>query len=345
MRFASSLVACCALTAGCATYELAESNKSLEQEAVALSKSEIARTVQNARLQLADLDVTWEFSAVGETDQIAYQKQRSIIGAGNFLIEKWYGTSRDSLHSVAYWYDGELFWSYLDSVRQSQATKDRGQGYGMIGAEGEGLFNLMLWFPCHQICAGEPNQLDLLSMLASRDSALRPEIEEINNSTCVVLELREFGDLSKAVWLDVDRNYLPVLWRSYRNPNAVCFVESPDDDQQDWLPTENSAVAAADDALELFMELAVEKFHEIKPGVWMPVKGRRFVPEIPGVLEATEFVIEVTADEAGQYAVTLGEIAEDVFKYQDQLHPRTFVIDLDSDNAWSLGSRRSAAQE
>lgn len=220
------------------------------------------------------------------------------------MIERWYGNPEGDLFFVAAWNDGASFWSYLNSVRQAEFSTHGEEMFESFMTNGTGFFDLMLWYPCHDLCYSEPSPRDLISILTSPATSIRNSLEVMNGAQCVVLERRDGGELTEAIWLDVDRGYLPVYRRRYNVP----------------------------------LEFSIDEAVEVEPGVWMPVMGRRLAGAVDQLTLAMEYIVEVAVDDSGQYQVSTGPIAAETFQYQSILEPGTLLFDLDRDQVSTLTS-------
>lgn len=132
-------------------------------------------------------------------------------------------------------------------------------------------FTTLRWYPV--TLNGALKDADLLSALQSDSVSVRPSVEVIGGSQCVVVDrLRHDGTLYETLWLDRERGFVPILQRHFASDGV------------------------------LIIEREVTDVMCLPNGAWVPISGTKFVPareDTETLSENVEAYFQVTLSNAG----------------------------------------------
>jgi hypothetical protein len=283
---------------------------------VYFSKEEILLGAESVYSQIEDINVSFSFNAVrGARSNLFFRSHRTaVIRGSKAYISHTYGADPD--HSTSTFlrkaaFNGALTTTYI--ARSGSATIEA-KRTRETRTKGSGFFDLMLMNESRPEADGRADQ-SLLSLLRTRQSHLRPALEEIDGHQCHVVDLLdESSNLPRmTAWIDCERGFLPLRQVYYAQPDYDAIL----------------------------MEFRIENAIELKQGLWFAVKGRKTVypalKNVPELRSLSEHVMEVDGWKEGKPALLINQGVPDSF-FELWLHvpPGTVVWDKDTGDQWMV---------
>lgn len=193
-------------------------------------------------------------------------------------------------------YDGEVYQSYTSTSRQSVSSFDFvDDDFDMSRST---LFNFMRFYPSRSVLHGVLHPSDLVELLSSSTTFVRPDIEMLDQHPCVVIDIHPeiAPDVrTETLWLDLERGLLPLRQTGYLSDGGV-FVER-----------------TIDDAIQ------------VGPDVWFPIAATHVFPAgvTPLAPEGARYIFVVDSDAEGPIARINHHIPDSHFRAeQDFPEPR-----------------------
>lgn len=303
----------------CTTSVLAAQQPADSGEAARISKEDILFAVEALQSRMRDLTVSFSFNASKPPPGSLHARyhMRAVVKGSKTYFDHEYGqhpANEYRTYSTEIAYNGER--TTIHDVRSGVASAVMEKA-GETQTQGKGFFDLMLLNPPRKNYPGRSDQ-SLISLLKSKYSRLRENIEMVDGHPCYVINLYQpkIAGLSQSkrpsmtVWLDRNRGFLPLRSVYYSKPDFEQVV------------------------MEFFIEEAVEAGE----GLWFAVKGRKKVNPVHDGIDTGEYVLEVDGwqDSNPAIAVNTG-VKDEFFDLWKHLPPGTELWDKDADITWTVG--------
>ncbi|MCG3129169.1 MAG: hypothetical protein CHACPFDD_04079 [Phycisphaerae bacterium] len=185
------------------------------------------------RTDLSDLRASWESNWAGLSDiEVAFDHE-------------WNTSSATTAYSFVYrWADHAIFWDSTETgtARGQLVSFDSVKGTGRrwikngsvmsgsrnyVAGGGTDWSLTLLRNPYHPDSPNHWKHTDLGALLAHSKSVVRPEGEVVDGRDATVVDVIDLYDspdfpnsLTMTVWLDAERNAVPLLWTYYPRPGA-----------------------------------------------------------------------------------------------------------------------------
>jgi hypothetical protein len=311
-----TLFSCANLILGAALLTTATGRS--EAQPVPLTRPQLIQCIEAARGQISDFSVSFRFDAdTAPANQLhARSHRRVLLKDGRVRVDHEYAQMPEydgATYIVSSAFDGVRYTHHLGHLRQATRTL---QPSTSVETKGAGFFDMMMWNPSASGQGSGYSDQDLLSVLRSARSTLRPSLEDVEGHACIVVDERDesTGEIAFTAWIDVDRGFLPI--------------------QQRYLDSSSGRPV-----MEFFMDAA----HQASPLVWVPTEGRKVNHVIPGVPELdrrTVSTLMVDRDAAGNPVLAVNSgIADEEFDVLTTLPPGTRVGDVDTGQRWTVAGK------
>ncbi len=289
------------------------------------TRQDILAYVEAGRSKISDLTVSFSFNATHSgPDDAAIRDHTKIILKGSMIYsDEVYGGDASKSPRL---YDRELaFNGHIGTIHQ------KSEGIASFGPEkpidcrvrGTGFFDLGWLNPPIEGGTGWNDQ-SLISLVKSSTSKMRPQLEIVAGHPCYVFDA--FGPESDATdpmitaWLDPQQGFLPI--------KVVYFLRSTP-----------------------LMESDIYTSKEVLPGLWMPLRGRKYVyfrKDSPYIRENQEHIMIVDSADSETPAIAVNTgVKDDFFDLWKHLPPGTLLIDKQTRKMITVGGKdwRATADE
>lgn len=287
-----------------------------DPQPVPLTQPQLIQCIEAARGQISDFSVSFRFDVDAAPANLAFARShRSIyLKEGRVRVDHEYGQMPQYQGATALLqcaFDGTHYTTYFGHLRRAMRTVRRSPS---INTQGTGFFDMMMWNPS---ASGQGyDDQDLLSVLRSPRSTLRPYLEDVDGHACIVVDERDAGtdSIGFTAWIDVGRGFLPI--------------------QQRYLESRNGRP---------IMDFFIDGAYSALPGLWFPTEGRKINYALVGVPELSqlmEFTLTVDRDAAGNPAIAVNSgIDDSMFNVLSSLPPGTTVAEVDSGERWMVAGK------
>lgn len=313
----TNFLSCSTLVVGVVVFASAATAQS-DPRPIPLTRPQLIQCIEVARTQISDFSVSFRFDAdTAPANMLAARSHRRVLlHDGKVRVDHEYGQMPEYngptavLHSA---YDGTHYSHHTVHARVAVRTSRSSQS---TNTKGVGFFDMMMWNPTASGRGNGYDDQDLLSVLRSSHSTLRPNLEDIDGRACIVVDERDAqtGGVAFTAWIDAARGFLPI--------------------QQQYIESRTGRP---------YMEFFTDEAYEAAPGVWFPTVGRKInhlmqgVPEIDRGMVTT---LTVDRDAAGRPVIAVNAgIAESEFDIIATLPPGTRVSDTDSARRWIVAGK------
>jgi len=281
---------------------------------LSLAELRAAVDARNARIQ--DLSVACRFDVVHERAAVAnFRSHKTVVVKGGqvFVDYTFSADPRRQAAAVGHIrsaFDGRDCCVYnVDTGRASVSTRRDLRAT----VEGE-FFDVMMLNPAEAVDPAQARGPSLAEVLAMAGASVRPSLEVVDGRACYVVDVRppltlqsleatwRAPRVTESLWLDAERDYLPILHRTYQGDGR------------------------------LLLEFRIEDARRIPPGFWCAVRGRKTVG-LGSTPAEYEMVVDGLAEGRPAISINAG-VTEEAFALAKHLPAGTLLVDQD-DGSWT----------